>query len=358
MRRILTLPILCVALVVTALSSTLGTPIGDGTGDPLGTDSTSLTTGLDTIIEAMVSEGMVMESCVGYTCIEPEQWQWYLQFRAAATDAELIRFVEHVNPVVCCYAFRALVDRNHPDVFDILIGRLTDTTTVRVFSGCNIIDMAVADDMITAVQRKRVGASQSVLSTAQRTTVDSLLLYTPNLKFGNRRRLLEGLKPREEDHPRLRQLVVEEGENDALVALARHRRPEDCPLVLAALRSEDRNILYKGLGAVHAFPDESFYGELVGVFRRLLAAHYTYPFFPLEQVCITLALYPRASTVALFRDALRETLAWDREDIIDLVSAAVTTHRHPIFVDLLPLLEMDQDAVAAYRRSLELNVPE
>jgi hypothetical protein len=350
---------LCVALGVTTLSSTLGTPIGDGAVDAFRTDSTSSSVPLDTIIAALVSEGIEWEpfgECGGYGCILPEeQWQSYLRLRAAATDAELIALLEYDNPVVIGYAFRALVDRNHPSVFDIVLERLNDTTTVRVYSACLLMDMAVADYMIMAIKEIEYD-SQSVLTTAQRASIDSLLLHTPNLKFWNRRSMLEKLKPKAEDHSRLRQLVIEEGESVALVALARHRRTEDRPLVLAALRSEERR--YTGLRAVEAFPDESFYSDLVGIFRQLLVAYDSYPWQEFDQVFNSLAQYPRSSTVALFRDALREPLAWERDEVIEVVSAAVTTHRHPIFLDLLPLLGMDQDAVAAYRRSLEAKVQE
>lgn len=355
MRRILSVPMLCVALGVTTLSPTLAAPIGDGAEESLRTDSTSSSTPLDTIIEALVRDGIESEpfgECGGYGCILPEeQWQSYVRFRAAAADTDLIALLEHDNPVVIGYAFRALVDRNHPSVFDIVLGRLNDTTIVRVYSACLLMDMAVADYMIMAIKEIEFD-SQSVLTTAQRATIDSLLLYTPNLRFWNRRSMLNKLKPKADDHPRLRQLVIEEGESNALVALARHRRPEDRPPILAAIRSSERNLVFIGFDAVDAFPDESFYDDLVSIFRRHLASdvalHYEF-----ERVCSTLAGYPRSSTVSLFRDALREPSAWSRDEIIEFVSAAVTTHRHPIFVELLPLLDMDQEAVAAYRRSLE-----
>lgn len=313
---------------------------------------------LDTIVTAMANERMVTTRHVGRGGTEPEQWRRYLRLRDAATDDDLLALVDHNSPVVRCYAFRALAERRHAEAFPILVRHMMDTTVVTVFSSCLLSGEAVADYLLGTVSPSHVYfASGAVLNAEQRATVDSILLFTPHLRLLHRRWLLDRLPASEGSYQRLRVLVVAERESDALAALARHRRPEDRPLILAAIRSRQRDLLYNGLQAADAFPDESFYNDLVKVFRRHRAEGEESN-GEFERVCIALAQYPRSSTVTLFRDAPREKSKWRRDDILEAVSAAVSTHRDPIFVELLPLLGMDQDAVAAYRRSLEQNDPE
>jgi HEAT repeat protein len=284
----------------------------------------------------MISDSIVMDRAVGIGMSEPEQWRRFKRLREEASEDELLALVEHKDVVVRCYAFRALAERESPQVFPILVRHLGDTHVVRTLSGCIEWSEKAADYFLATVSpRHRDFAAGFVMDDDQYAKVDSILLFRPRLELVARASMLDDLEPRPEWYSRVRQLVEKERVDAALRALARYRRREDIPRIRDAIASTDQRLA--GLAAVAAFPDASFYPTLVERFRTLRRERMEAP-AEFRELCIALARYDRPEVAAMFRDALS-----DRSAAIAIkIALQLTPHdSYQDVEDLISLSEME-----------------
>ncbi len=131
------------------------------------------------IVDEIAEEGELHSSCVGRGCMVSDQWKRYEQLRTEATAEELVDLSDYTNGVVRCYAFMALAERRHPEVYSILLQHLADCDTIYTQSGCIGSAIAVRDFFIETVTRGGFIAYNKRayrLSSAQKKEVDSLLV--------------------------------------------------------------------------------------------------------------------------------------------------------------------------------------
>lgn len=104
----------------------------------------------DDIIKLIVKENIITSSMIGIGGEEPEQWRRFLKLQNR-TDEELIILTNHPNGVVRCYAFHALVMRNHSKCIEIFKIGLADMTYVDTMFGCIKSQTRVRDYFIKCV---------------------------------------------------------------------------------------------------------------------------------------------------------------------------------------------------------------
>lgn len=138
-----------------------------------------------TIVDAIRDYGELHSSCVYRGCVQSEQWKRYLHLKSEATDDELLDLTDYIDPVVRCYAFIALVERGHPDVFPVLMRHVEDTDTLSAQKGCIGFPTTVRHVLFNAVTHGSFLddiRKPSTLPPHQRAVVDSLaVLLTPML---------------------------------------------------------------------------------------------------------------------------------------------------------------------------------
>ena len=207
------------------------------------------------------------DAMVGYDGARSETFRTYERWRALATVAELRSATSHANPVVRCYAVRALVETEAAfDPVALIKARLQDAAKVTTFSGCCLAEQKVGDVVFGMLRPKL--SDEALLDVAE-------ALVENDSPLDARATLLRTLRLRDGMLHRVRALA-EDGDAPALIALARYRLPVDLPLVTKALPRSDPFAHHDRWRAAAAYPDPSLLPLLLryeGAARDWLAGH-------------------------------------------------------------------------------------
>lgn len=206
------------------------------------------------IVSDLIEYGEITGSAVGYSGGKPKQWDNFTDLKKNATDQELLLLTEHPNPVVKCYAFDLLVKKRNKNSFNILKENLKDTTSVSTQYGCIGSMTRVNDYFIESMSRPY--PDNEYLTESDKRTLDSLILFTPNLISNYKNRLLERIEPEEKYYDRIRELALK-GNNSAIIAISKYQKENDIELINKLLENKDTDIQFYGLKAVKNFPNEN-----------------------------------------------------------------------------------------------------
>jgi len=91
----------------------------------------------------------VMDSSVGALGIKPVQYRRYELLKASSGTKRLKRFYKyHTSPVVKCYSFWALSERDSINRFELIKSGLSDDRSISTMFGCFVSESTVADFII------------------------------------------------------------------------------------------------------------------------------------------------------------------------------------------------------------------
>ena len=158
-------------------------------------------------------------------------------------EKELERLANHENPIVRCYAFKALTSICSNKVFDILLNHLDDTTKFeRAYGDGFGYEDILGEDRVTDNFLDKVGYDKNQpslfsFSEQQYDRIDSILLNSDEIKqrsygsivYRSRRYLLEHIKPLPAYYHRIQELV-QNNVYEALPTLAKYQRENDTSL--------------------------------------------------------------------------------------------------------------------------------
>lgn len=153
------------------------------------------------------------------------------QLLSVATKKELMTLTTYSNGVVRCYAFWALLQKQPIDLLPILIKHVSDTERIQTQFGDLGGREKVGDFMINIATPEDVDVTSGKLDPAGLAILDSILIYTPNELYA-KDKAIEMAQPTEALYPRIRELAVKEGNQSAIVTLAKYRKPQDVSLIL------------------------------------------------------------------------------------------------------------------------------
>jgi len=189
------------------------------------------------------------------------QWESYTILEQNATDEELKELLKHKNVAVRCYAFQALFLRTHIDIFPILLEKLYDDEPIYTQFGCEIEGGMVGDFCLWWASPPGF-EGRDPLNENQLAVVDSILVFDKKINLSAKNTSFAKLKPDEKYYQRVKEVVVNEDNNGAVVALAKYRKQEDRVYIENKLKSLSGDTLYYALRAVREYPDPSFYPYL------------------------------------------------------------------------------------------------
>jgi hypothetical protein len=194
-------------------------------------DASKISKETASIVNRIAENNAVKASAVGYAGVRPEQFDNFAMLEETASISELIELTNHPNAAVRCYSFWALTHIDSVDLFPIIIAHISDTAMVERESGCEMFSERVGDFYISLVTPKYVDLSAQKFTAAQFLKLDSVLLSTPNhlqAKDG----ALNRAEPTKALYSMLRNLVIEEHNEIALVKLATYKQNADVDLIL------------------------------------------------------------------------------------------------------------------------------
>jgi hypothetical protein len=206
----------------------------------------------------------------------PQQYDNFCELQKAATKEELEKLTNHSNEVVRCYAFWALSYNNSAKLFSIVINHINDTATVKTQFGCISSRENVGDFFINIITPNYVDLNSKKLSDVQYEELDSILIYTPNLLHA-KNKAISNAKLTENFYTRVRELVIKENNQSALIALAKYKRENDIPLILNSKNENEPNEgFYFTYLAISEFPHSSFLPLLrKSLYETLDHTHYS-----------------------------------------------------------------------------------
>jgi len=206
----------------------------------------------------MEKVNQLMSSAVYAGGVRPGQYDNFTELQKRATKDELTELTNHPNGVVRCYAFWALSYDTSAALFPIVLKHLQDAASVKTQFGCISSREKVGDFFISIVTPEYVDLNSKKLTSSEYEQLDSLLIFSPNTLQAkeaaiNRAELTESL------YARIRELVIKENNQSALVKLAKFQREQDIPLILNNKQKEDRyDQLFFTYRAISQFPHPAF----------------------------------------------------------------------------------------------------
>lgn len=200
----------------------------------------------------------LMGSAVYYEGMRPPQYDNFTELQKTATQSELIELTNDSNGVVRCYAFWTLSYDTSANLLPIVLNHINDTASVKTQFGCIESREKVGDFFINVVTPQYVDLRSKKLTATEYEYLDSILVYTPNNLY-SKENAINRTKLNETFYQRVRELVLKEKNQSALVTLAKFKREEDIPLILNNKQKEERyNQLFFTYRAISEFPNAAF----------------------------------------------------------------------------------------------------
>ncbi|KAF2329980.1 hypothetical protein [Flavobacterium nitrogenifigens] len=207
------------------------------------------------IVKKIENINVLMGSAVFASGTRPKQYDNFEELKKSASQEELKILTKHINGVVRCYSFWALLHYPETDLFSIVKEHLNDDTIVLTQFGCESSEQKVGDFFINLVTPDYVYDEIKKLNEKEFKIIDSLLVYKEN-NLDSRFRAIETAEITKELYPKVRELVTKYNNQIALVTLAKYKNENDIELIL---NNKDNNYgnfyTYK---AIQNFPDLRF----------------------------------------------------------------------------------------------------
>ncbi|WP_203256197.1 hypothetical protein [Hyunsoonleella ulvae] len=211
------------------------------------------------IVKKIENVNELMGSAVYYGGIRPKQYDNFSQLRKTANKDELIILTDHKNAVVRCYAFWALSNDKTVNLLPIILDHLNDDELVSTQFGCIGGQEKVGDFFISMARRPPVDNDSAGLTEKEFRLLDSILIYKKN-NLSSRSRAIERIDATNSHYQKIRNLVIEDKDQSALVKLAKYNKEEDIELILnnkIDYDSEESGFFYT-YKAISNFPHPSF----------------------------------------------------------------------------------------------------
>lgn len=182
------------------------------------------------IVKKIEKVNVLMGSAVYYAGVRPKQWDHFVKLKKVATTEELIELTNHKNGVVRCYSFWGLSHKNEIDLFEIVKKHLEDDESISTQFGCIGGQQMVGDFFIQVMTPQYIDLDSDKMSSREIAELDSLLIYQPN-NLMSRYIAINRAEPTEKLYPKIRELVLEENNQSALVTLAKYQKEEDIEII-------------------------------------------------------------------------------------------------------------------------------
>lgn len=229
-----------------------------GQPQPFQFDKRKISGRIKTIVARIEKENTVKGSAVGIGGTKPKQYDNFVELRAGATKTELIELTNHPNGAIRCYSFWALTHDTTANLLPILIKHISDDEQVSTLFECMRTDEMVGDFFIDLTARHYFGVNSNKLTPLEYEYLDSILIHTPNNLYA-KDVAIRSAKLNETNYKRIRELVLKEGNQSAVVTLAKFKRKEDIPIILNNRDTSDRaDQLFYTFRAISEFPDSAF----------------------------------------------------------------------------------------------------
>lgn len=305
-------------------------------------DKTSISKSTNSIVKKIEKVNVVMSSAVGYEGARTAQYDNFIKLKKNATTSELIDLTNHRNPTVRCYAFWALAENHAVDLYPIILNHINDNELVETLFGCIGGIERVGDFFINVVTN---WYTSTKLDLAQFAMLDSILIYTSN-DLSAKSAAIRRIGLIEPHYAQIRELVIRNNDQAALVALAKYQKEQDIGLIFNNRADDhlDEDGFFHTYEAISYFPHPQFLPLLEkNLLETLDNDHYSSEWRKLYKA---IASYKNDKAVELLQIPFTQVKNSDiRQYHIDFVFSAIEVFKAPIFDDLLWTLWAEEDRI-------------
>lgn len=221
-------------------------------------DKTKISKHTEQIVSKIEKINELMGSAVSYAGMRPEQYDNFVELERKATKSELTELTNHPNGVVRCYAFWGLSHDTTANLFPIIVKHINDSSSISTLFGCIQSRERVGDFFIDVATPQYVDLNSKKLTPSEYEYLDSILIYKPNALHAKEDAITRA-KLTERFYKRIKELVLQENNQYALVMLAKFQRGQDIPLILDNKVREGRHDqLFFTYRAISQFPHPAF----------------------------------------------------------------------------------------------------
>ena len=298
-----------------------------------------------------------MSSAVGEAGMRPKQWGNFEELQKSATREELIELTNHPNGVVRCYSFWALSYNKNADLFGIVKEHLNDDELISTLFGCIGGQEKVGDFFIQVMTPQYIDLDSGKMNSKEIKELDSLLIYYPN-KLSARYDAISRAEPTENLYPKIRELVIKEKNQSALVTLAKYQKEKDVAII-KNFRDEtekDDDGFYFTYVAMQQFPRQEYIPLLESNLKKTFDnTHYSTEW---RELYGAIASFKNAKALELLKTPFTEVKHKNiKKYHIDFVFDAILKFQDPIYNDLLWRIweEEHQRTLRSYKYLLSLD---
>ncbi len=273
--------------------------------------------------------------------------QYYL--RDSCTKEELLKLMLFENPIVRVLAFSAIINRNEPDYFPILINHLDDTSKVTLW----YCDDAVADFMVSDMMIGKVIRAKKLNQFQKDSLVDIVLMKHSYLEKAEK--MMYDIKPNEKYYSIIK-LRAQKNLKDChdlrnTYSLAKFNKQEDIPLIKKNfIEFTDNpycnNYYFK---AIEAFSDTAFFHLLSKYLEENIKKKEQDYTDDLKYFCRAVAKYKSPNSLKILKElSKKETypnlnskhFEYNQENIFK----AIHKYNSPIYEELYQTLKPQMDS--------------
>lgn len=294
------------------------------------------------IVNAIIDYGEITGSAIGYAGRQPKQWNNFKKLQEDVSEKEIVALTEHTNPVVKCYAFNVLVYKRNKNSFNILKKNLQDTTSVSCQYGCMVSTVKVNDYFIESILRPN--PDEAYLTKSDKKTLDSLILYTPNLISNYKNNLLEDIKPEEKYYHRIKELALKNN-NAAILAISKYQRKSDIELINLLLENTDTDIQYYGLKAVKNFPNEKSFEKIKTIHALEIKKTTHYNYIMLRELYQAIVSFKNDKSKELLEKTIKESGSYTKKYHSEFIWLALKKNPDEVYNGIHDLLNYSKKEI-------------
>lgn len=294
-------------------------------------DSNLVTKKTEKIAEAIAKDGMYKSAGIGVAGTKPVQWNNFEKLKEVATNKELYILSNHSSSAVRCYSFQALAERKDPNTFKVLLEHLKDNQPIETFQGCILGSESVGDFFLDVVTPKYISLKAYKLTEKERSKVDSILIFDPDIELAAKSDRLQKIKPEPQYYQRIKTIYLSDNNPSALIALSKYQKDEDKELIISWLKNTDTKDQYYGLRAVRHFPDTSFFPYLNEIQQKEIKKPTGFNYSLIRMLYLTTVQYKDLKSKVLIQNTLSNAKNSTLKYHSEYIWLALTKYPDPIY---------------------------
>lgn len=234
-------------------------------------DETKISSKTKTAVKKITKVNELMSSAVYSSGTRPKQWDNFEELKISASIEELIELTNHPNGVVRSYSFWALSLTKNVDLFSIIKTHLNDYELINTQFGSIGGQEMVGDFFIQIMTPQYIDLDSDKMDSKEMKELDSLLIYQPN-KLSSRYNAINRAEPTENLYLKIRELVIKEKNQSALITLAKYQKEQDIQIIMNFRdeKDEGEDGFYFTYVAMQQFPRKEYIPLLESNLKKTL----------------------------------------------------------------------------------------